>query len=614
MISNFQNIKILDPKVANKIAAGEVIERPAAVVKELVENSLDSDAKSVDILVSEGGKKLIRVSDNGFGIAKDEIKLSLLRHATSKVTQDDLLNIETFGFRGEALPSIAAVSQLRIASQRYDQDMAFELSVDFGDITDFKPVSRESGTSVAVSNLFSNVPARLKFLKSERSENLMIVSAVKRLALSRPDVSFTMTLKDASGARKIMNFPAFSADDLKLRIAAVLGAELTDNSFEIVGQNDKFQIEGFASIPTFSRGNATNQYFFVNGRPIYDKGLSFSLKNAFGDFLPKSRYCSAVIKIKCDSQNVDINVHPTKEEVRFATPGDLNKLIISAIRDGIVSSGAKPSTILSLSTREAFQRGYSKMPSEHLEKSSTYAVQDVQLMLNENISDDVELSSVKSLDQSTGLLGNFQNEMPAEKIGKDQFPPLGFAVAQIHENYIVSHTLDGMILVDQHAAHERLNYEKLKEEYYKFSKNKIQNLLVPEIVELGETDAELLLASKEQLADFGLEIESFGPGTVSISAIPAVLGEVNIKELVKDLLREIGDLGKEKTLLEKIDEVLSTIACHSSIRAGKILSIEEMNALLRQMEIVPYSGQCNHGRPTFIKLSLKDIQKLFGRS
>ncbi len=614
MKENNSKIKILDQTVANKIAAGEVIERPAAVVKELLENSLDAGSTSVDIVVSKAGKELIKVSDNGLGIPKNELKLSILRHATSKIENDDLTNIKSFGFRGEALPSIAAVSGLKILSKTKGGETAFELIMSSGNIVDFKPASRNQGTSVSVHNLFSTTPARLKFLKSDRSESSLILNVVKRLALSRPDVALAYSNIDNSAERKILELPAFGASDFDLRIASILGSEFMDNCFEVLGEREGLKIEGYASIPTYSRGNTAQQFFFVNSRPIYDKGLYYALKLAYGDYLPSGRYCSASINIYCDPKDVDINVHPTKEQVQFASPKELNKILVSSVREGIGSTGIKASTRLSSFAKEAFLKRLDVKDNGLDAKAKMDNLSDYQMTLNQNAEPRLDLNSAKFFDTDLKNLKSKESFGQQNRTSEERFPPLGYAVAQIHDNYIITRTLDGIALVDQHAAHERLIYENLKNEYNNGEVKKAQNLLIPEIIELGDLDSQSILDSKDQLAAFGMEIEAFGPGAISVQAIPEALGNTNIKELIKDLLLEIGDLGKEITLGKKIDQIFSKMACHSSIRSGRRLGEEEMNALLRQIEVVPFSAQCNHGRPTYITLSLKDIEKLFGRT
>ena len=614
-MNNNRKIRILDREVANKIAAGEVIERPAAVVKELLENSLDAGATIIDIAVSWGGKGLIKVSDNGFGIDKEEIKLSVLRHATSKIEKDDLSSIKSFGFRGEALPSIAAVSKLKIVSKTESQETAFELSMSFGDIIDFKPASGNNGTSVLVNDLFSNVPARFKFLKSDRSENSLILSVIKRLALSRPDLALTYSHLDETGEKKLLELPAHGPSDFNLRTAAILGSEFSDNSFEISGEKEGIRVHGYASIPTYARGNTSQQFFSVNSRPIYDKEISYALKVAYGDFLPSGRFCSALINIYCDPKDLDVNVHPTKEEVRFAFPKKIKELLIGSVREGIGSMGIKASTRLNYSARKFFSRGSDSGSYSQQNKNVDNLLVD-QMVLNQNLYPDLNMNSTKFFEgQLEEKKFNPRESLKVrDNVMGENFPPLGYAIAQIHENYIIARTKDGMALIDQHAAHERITYEKLKKEYYEGHVKKAQNLLIPEIIELGDQDTHSILRSKDELAAFGLDVDSFGPGAISVLAIPAALGNINIEDLIKDLLLEIGDLGREITLKTKIDQILSRMACHSSIRSGRRLVLEEMNALLRKIEVVPYSAQCNHGRPTYITLSLKDIEKLFGRT
>ena len=600
-------IRVLDPLVANKIAAGEVIERPSAVVKELVENSLDAGSKRINITVSGAGRELIEVSDDGFGIVQDQLKLSILRHATSKLFEDDLYNIRSFGFRGEALPSIGAVSNLEITTKPSDQEMAFKISLSAGKINEFKPASRPDGTTVTVRDLFYNLPARKKFLKTDRAEQSLILKTIKRLALSRPDVALSYNVVDSIGNKTVVAYPAVEPRNFGSRLGQVFGSDLIDNCFKFSSSKEGFKIEGYASIPTYSNGNANQQNFFVNSRPISDRGLSYALKTAYGDLLPKGRYCSASIRIYCEPRDFDVNVHPTKEEIRFETPKKVNKLLIDGIREGIRALGVRVATNLNSRARFTVSKevDVKRKPLEFL--GSGKNKNNKQFSMTGSGTPELSLHSVNSFGQSK------QSQNSLEEC-HENYPPLGYAIAQIHDNYIIARSLDGMVMVDQHAAHERLTYEKLKDEYYKFGKKKVQTLLVPVIIEMDEEEAQSFVNSKEQLKNLGLDIESFGPTAISVSSTPAVLGEINVRELILDLSKNIWDLEKEDTLVTKINEILSKMACHSSIRSGRRLSIEEMNALLRQVESVPYSSQCNHGRPTFIELSLKEIEKLFGRT
>ncbi len=598
-------IRQLDEIAVNQIAAGEVVERPASAVKELVENALDAGATRIELALKDGGKTLIRVTDDGHGMSAENLPLSLSRHATSKIDGSDLLNIHTFGFRGEALASLGAVGRLTLTSRAMGSDGAHTLSVSGGQIAPLKPAALSAGTVVELRDLFYATPARLKFLRTDRAEMQAITDVVKRLAMAEPYVGFT--IRDLTGGDQ--GRVTFRADPetgdmfaaMGGRLRQILGTEFAQNALQIDAEREGITLTGFAALPTYSRGAATAQYLLVNGRPVRDKLLVGALRGAYSDFLSRDRHPVVALFLECDPQKVDVNVHPAKAEVRFRDPGLARGLIVSALKHALAQAGHRASTTVADATLGAFRpeptgRIYQMdMPSQQALRSSYVA-------------------------QAPGL-----SEAPApfaptsarvEEVVLDDGPqdtPLGAARAQVHENYIIAQTADGMVIVDQHAAHERLVYEKLKRQ---MAANGVatQALLIPEIVELSEGDAGLLLDHLPSLASFGLVIEPFGAGAVAVRETPAILGVINAEKMLRDILDEISDLGDSQTLADRIEAVLSRVACHGSIRSGRVMRGDEMNALLREMEATPHSGQCNHGRPTYVELKLADIERLFGRT
>jgi len=598
-------IRQLDETAVNRIAAGEVVERPASAVKELVENALDAGASRIHVEVAQGGKGLIRVTDDGCGMGPEDLPLALSRHATSKIDGSDLLNIRSFGFRGEALPSLGAVGRLRILS-RIAGDPAHEIRVTAGATDAVRPAALSRGTVVELKDLFFATPARLKFLRTDRAEMQAITDTIKRLAMAEPGVGFT--LSDVSEAARVV-FRADAEqgelfDALRARLARVMGREFIENALPIDTTREGLRLTGFAGLPTYSRGAAVAQYLFVNGRPVRDKLLNGALRAAYMDVLSRDRHPAAALFLDCDPELVDVNVHPAKSEVRFRDPGLARGLIVTGLRHALAEAGHRASSTVAGATLGAFR-------SEAAEPSAPRVYQ-------------MDRPSQATLDrsrawQAPGLSENEALwEAPSARV--EDIPsdpaltsrPLGAARAQVHENYIVAQTDTGMVLVDQHAAHERLVYEKLKRQ---MAENGVatQALLIPEIVSLGE-DAARLLDRADDLATLGLVIESFGPGTVAVRETPAILGVVNAEAMLRDILDEIDGLGDSEALKVRIDAVLSRVACHGSVRSGRRMSADEMNALLREMEATPHSGQCNHGRPTYVELRLSDIERLFGRT
>lgn len=615
-------IKQLSETVINQIAAGEVIERPASVVKELVENALDAGATRIEVATASGGLALIRVTDNGAGMDANDLALSIARHCTSKL-QDDIHDIRSLGFRGEALPSIGSVSRLSIRSRTIDADSGHEIAVEGGRIAALKPVAANRGTMVEVRDLFFATPARLKFMKSERAEATAITDVVRRIALAFPHVRFTLSGTDRS------TLDIAATDGIYERVAQIIGQEFSENALPIEAEREGVRLFGQVSIPSFTRANSLTQYLYVNGRPVKDKMLGGAIRGAYMDVLPRDRHAVTALFLEIDPAFVDVNVHPAKADVRFRDPGLVRGLIIGAIRHALAQSGIRPATTATSAMLDAFRPGGSNAAG-----TNNYA-QNFQAARSSGF--EATTSFQRPLDYNESASSGFQgnqsfgfHEKPDysgdplfvptadARANHDQASPeltarpLGAARAQVHENYIVAQTDDSLVIVDQHAAHERLVYEALKQALASRAVPS-QMLLLPEIVDLPEEDAERLTMHSETLSKFGLGVERFGPGAVAVRETPAMLGEVDVQQLVRDLADEIAENDTVETLKEKLDAIAATMACHGSVRSGRRLRPEEMNALLRQMEATPGSGTCNHGRPTYIELKLSDIERLFGR-
>ena len=597
IVENRPVIRQLDAAAINRIAAGEVVERPASAVKELVENAVDAGAVRIDVAYSAGGKTLIRVVDDGHGIPAAELPLALARHATSKIDGSDLFAIHTFGFRGEALPSLGAVGRMTIKSRIAGQDGAM-MAVNGGEVDRVRPAALGGGTIVELRDLFYATPARLKFMRTDRAEAQAIGDVIKRLAMAEPFVGFT--LRDVTGGsagRLVFRAEQESGeifDALHGRLAKVLGREFAENSLKIDAERDGLHLTGYAALPTYSRGSAVAQYLFVNGRPVRDKLLIGALRAAYFDFLSRGRHPAAVLFIDCDPQRVDVNVHPAKSEVRFREPGVARGLIVSALRHALAQAGHRASTTVADAALGAF-------------RPETAAPRVYQM----------DRPGTPGSATAPGFAETSQPFARAEEEAQttDETParyPLGAARAQVHENYIIAQTADGMVIVDQHAAHERLVYETLKSQ---MAENGVasQALLIPEIVEMSEADAARLLDLADEFTRLGLLIEAFGGGTVAVRETPAILGLVDTRAMLLDILDEHSDQGESQNVQARIEAVLSRIACHGSVRSGRRMQVDEMNALLREMEATPHSGQCNHGRPTYVELKLSDIERLFGR-
>lgn len=616
-------IRQLDEGAINRIAAGEVVERPSSAVKELVENALDAGATRIEITISEGGKGLIRVKDDGCGIAADDLPLAISRHATSKIDGSDLLNIHTFGFRGEALPSLGSVGRLRITSRAPGLE-AGEIAVNGGRIAPVRPAALSGGTVVELRDLFYATPARLKFLRTDRAETQSVSDIVKRLAMAEPYVGFILRDITAGGEGRV----TFRADPesgdmfdaLHGRLGSILGREFAENSLRIDAEREGLHMTGYAALPTYSRGAAVAQFLFVNGRPVRDKLLTGALRAAYMDVLSRDRHPAAALFIECDPERVDVNVHPAKSEVRFRDPAVARGLIVSGLRHALAEAGHRASSTVAGATLGAMRpeptgpaRVYQMDRPSLGARSATYQGQMPYSAAAAEPSE-VGLRSFDGFsDQPSARYETEVEELEQADAPHLESHPLGAARAQVHENYIVAQTERGMVLVDQHAAHERLVYEKLKAQMAE-SGVAAQALLIPEIVELSEGDCARLEGVASELQALGLSVEPFGRGAVAVRETPAILGKVDAKALVLDILDELADAGDSTTLKARIDAILSRVACHGSIRSGRRMRVEEMNALLREMEATPMSGQCNHGRPTYVELKLTDIERLFGRT
>ena len=594
-------VRQLSEAIVNRIAAGEVVERPASVVKELVEIALDAGAHRIDVLTDGGGRRLIRVTDDGDGMPRADLELAVDRHATSKLNGDDLLAIHTLGFRGEALPSIGAVARLIITTRHKAEPHAWMLEVDAGTKSQAKPAALGQGTTVEVRDLFYATPARLKFLKTDRSEAEAVREVVRRLAMSRPDVAFTL----AGEERAPVTWGA-ATDELS-RLGDVLGPDFRANAIAIDAEREGVRVQGFAGLPTLSRANTLGQYLFVNGRPVRDKLLVGAVRAAYADYLPRDRHPLLALFVTLETREVDVNVHPAKTEVRFRDGGLVRGLIVRALKESLAREGQRAATTGGGATIAAFRpvtiarRGaydWRNSPARPVPMSRGNAA--VGFAEAAQAAFDVGAPSADARVESF--------EPAAELIER----PLGAARAQVHETYIVSQTRAGLIIVDQHAAHERIVYERMKAAIDKAGVAR-QILLIPEIVELDEADAARLGARAEELARFGLMIEAFGPGAIAVRETPSMLGDVDVRGLLRDLAEHMAEWDDELPLERRLLHVSATMACHGSVRAGRRLKPEEMNALLREMEDVPNSGQCNHGRPTYVELKLTDIEKLFGR-
>ena len=598
-------IRQLSETLINQIAAGEVIERPASAAKELIENALDAGATRIEIATSGGGKALLRVSDNGSGMDPVDLELAVRRHCTSKISET-LEDIRTLGFRGEALPSIGSVARLSIASRRRESAEGSEIAVAGGKLVHIRPAAANPGTIVEVRDLFFATPARLKFLKTEKAEAGAITEIVKRMAIAFPAVRFVLSGSD----RTTLEFPA-TGDDHLARMAQVLGKEFRDNAIALDAVREDVSLTGYAGVPTFNRGNSAHQYAFVNGRPVQDKLILSAIRGAYAETIPSGRYPVAVLAITLDPALVDVNVHPAKSDVRFRDPGLIRGLIVGAIREALARDGSRAATTGASDMLRSFRPGF--QPNVQRPKGGWSA----------------ETSPSRPYQPATGFgersQASFDGLSTPTARTEPQFSPgpiapeaavrhpLGAARAQIHANYIVAQTEDGLVIVDQHAAHERLVFEAMRKALHS-KRLASQVLLIPEIIDIPEEDCDRLMQHAAELSELGLAIERFGPGAIAVRETPAMLGEVDAQSLIRHLADEIAEWDTASGLSAKLEYVAATMACHGSVRSGRRLRPEEMNALLREMEVTPGSGQCNHGRPTYIELKLSDIERLFGRS
>ncbi len=598
-------IRQLDEAAINRIAAGEVVERPASAVKELVENALDAGAGRIQIDIGGGGKTLIRVTDDGCGMTAADLPLALSRHATSKIDGSDLLDIRSFGFRGEALPSLGAVGRLTITSRAEGHDGA-QIGCDAGRLSPPRPAALSRGTVVELRDLFCATPARLKFLRSDRAEMQAVAEVVRRLAMAEPQVGFTLReVGDGAEARVLFRAdpqPGDMFDALELRLASVLGRDFTENALRIDAEREGLRLQGYAALPTYSRGSSAQQYLFVNGRPVLDRMLFGALRAAYFDVLSRDRHPAAVLNLIVDPQRVDVNVHPAKAEVRFREPDAARSLIITALKSALTGAGHRASSTVGAATLDAFR---AEPRVYQMDRPSPQGIARAFAFQAPNPG----LTGFAEAPQAATFASEERAQPDDERT---EAHPLGAARAQLHENYIVAQTATGIVIVDQHAAHERLVYERLKRQMAETG-IRAQALLIPEIVELSPTDAARLLDVAPALAKVGLGIEPFGGNAIAIRETPAILGPVNGAALCRDILDELADAGDSQLVQTKIDAILSRMSCHGSVRSGRQLRAEEMNALLREMEATPLSGQCNHGRPTYVELSLHDIERLFGR-
>ncbi|MGR3501781.1 DNA mismatch repair endonuclease MutL [Pseudaestuariivita sp.] len=596
-ISTRPVIRQLDETAINRIAAGEVVERPASAVKELVENALDAGATRIEVDVAAGGTQLIRVTDDGCGMTREELPLALSRHATSKIDGTDLLDIRSFGFRGEALPSLGAVGRLKLTSRAPGYE-AHALHVEGGKLGPVKPAALRQGTVIELRDLFYATPARLKFMRSERAEMQAVTDVVKRLAMAEPFVAFTLTDRSDGKARQVFRADAGSGDlfgALQGRLRGVLGRDFVENAVPLDATREALHLTGFAALPTYSRGAAVSQFLFVNGRPVRDRMLLGALRAAYHDLLPRDRHAAAALFVECPPELVDVNVHPAKSEVRFRDPGVARGLIVSGVRHALAEHGHRSATTIGQATLGAVRP---EPVAPHIYQMDLAAR---------------HVMPTPPRQDTPGFAPSARAEPVVEDTAPQEHYPLGVARGQVHACYIVSQTKDGMILVDQHAAHERLIYERLKRQMAEHGVAS-QAVLIPDVVELEPEARARLLNHAEALARLGLVLEAFGGAAVVVRETPAALGPVDAGALVRDILDELDAEGDSALLQVRIDAIFSRMACHGSVRAGRQMRVDEMNALLREMEATPHSGQCNHGRPTYVELKLSDVERLFGRS
>ncbi len=601
------SIRVLPHHLVNQIAAGEVIERPASVVKELVENAIDAGADQVDITIDAGGKRTIRVVDNGYGMTREELLLAVQRHATSKLPDDDLFNIEFHGFRGEALPSIGSISRLSLTSRKTGASEGWSLSVEGGAVSEPVPAAISIGTEVCVNDIFYATPARLKFMKGDRAENEQVEDMVRRLAMANPQVGFSL-LVDGRQKFKLPAEQGTLFDAQLRRLEQIFGKGFAENVLPVQSEREGIILRGYAGLPTYHRSTSAQQYLFVNRRTVRDKLLLGCLRAAYQDFLARDRHAVAVLYLDVPPESVDINVHPSKAEVRFREQAVVRGLIISGLRYTLAEAGHRASTTVAAAALAAVQPYQYSRP---MPLSSGGNGGFGEAGAARHYAPPSQLFSAQQTPPSARHVG-YPSLVQETSFAPQPDYPLGAACAQLHDTYIVAQTTDGLVVVDQHAAHERLVYERMKEAIARDGLAR-QMLLVPEVVELDEAGAARVLARAGELIELGFVVEGFGENTIVIREVPTLLKRIEVAGFFQDLAEELAEFGTATRLKEKLEEICGTMACHGSVRAGRKLTIEEMNALLRQMEATPHSGQCNHGRPTYVELKLSDIERLFGR-
>jgi DNA mismatch repair protein MutL len=609
-------VRRLDPVLIDRIAAGEVVERPASAAKELIENALDAGATVIEVVIAQGGRSLIRVTDNGSGMGPEDLALSIERHATSKLPDGDLFSIGTLGFRGEALPSIGSVARLTIKSRRSEDRQAMMIVVDGGVVSPLRPVAFNKGTQVEVTDLFYATPARLKFLKTDRSEATAIADLVKRIALAHPHVHFSL----AGDQVPLLDYPASKLGDAEQarqeRVTQVLGKAFLQNAVALYAQYQDVGLTGFAGLATAHRPTAAGLYLFVNGRPVRDRLILGAVKGAYMDLLPSGRHPAGVLYLTVSPALVDVNVHPAKSEVRFRDSGSVRSVIVGTIKQALGEAGHRASTLGGQRTLQALRPRLGAQAPLNWDWTQSPAAPDASPLAASDGFAEVGQARFEAMPPMARMHDPASAETSQDLSGtggvEAEAHPLGAARAQLHDTYILAQTKDGLVIVDQHAAHERLVYERLKTERA-LQAVKRQLLLIPQIIDLDPVEAARLVEKADMLAEFGLVIEAFGPGAVAVVEVPAALAGGTISALIRDLCDTLEDWGSTGALEKRLDHVLATFACHHSVRAGRRLQPQEMNALLREMEATPFSGQCNHGRPTYVELDLKDIERLFGR-
>jgi DNA mismatch repair protein MutL len=617
-------LRRLPDNIVNQIAAGEVVERPASAVKELVENAIDAGASRIDVVMRNGGRSLISITDDGKGMSAAELSLCFERHATSKLPEEDLVNIQHLGFRGEAIPSIASVSRMNISTRNNEDDTGWSLTVEGGRHGEVVPAGVPNGTRVEVRDIFYATPARLKFLKSERAEFGAALDVMRRLAMAYPAIAFSL----ADEKRTALKVNAAQGDLFEAwldRLGNIMGREFPDNALKIDAERDGVVLTGYAGVPTLNRGNAAMQFMFVNGRPVKDKLFTGAVRAAYMDLLARNRHPLLALFLEVQPEYVDVNVHPAKAEVRFRDSGGVRGLIIGALRNALAENGHKASSTVGGQVLGAFKPEGIQLPLQsrlshsqghgnwsgvgHNTYSPGMAEGAAEYHAELPVSGSVPDIPAEYGQSATGF--DPVDTTASPPVDFEQYP-LGAARGQLHETYIVAQTRDGMVLVDQHAAHERLVMERMKKAYADKSVSR-QMLLLPDVVEMDEVAANRVCERAEELSEMGLVIEPFGVGAIVVRETPAMLGSCDVKGLIQDLADDLVEYDTALSLKDRIDDVFATMACHGSVRSGRRLTADEMNALLREMEVTPHSGQCNHGRPTYVELKLSDIEKLFGR-